>query len=125
MNKFISARKVIILAAAAFFPFFVSSNSAQAELNCEPLSGKWSGNMRGAFAGATSMKIKKCRVSWRLPDGRLNRCRYNEKQGKVEYQCSLGSRGVVKINGNSITMQNVYTARQHGAYTANFKKQAQ
>jgi len=110
----------VLIVISAFY--VADTKPAKAELNCEVISGKWSGTMRGAFSGKTSMSIKKCKITWRLPDGRTNRCRYKEKSDQIEYNCSLGSRGIVKINGNNITMQNIYTARQHGAYTVNINK---
>ena len=96
---------------------------AKAQVNCNEMAGEWAGQMKGAYRGATSMKLKNnCRLSWKLPDGRTNRCRYKNKGNEIQYSCSLGSKGTVVINGKRITMQNKYTAHKHGAYTVNFKK---
>lgn len=120
MLKYVLAMKFALTVAAVGLVY--SPETAFAELDCENLNGKWSGTMRGAFNGKTSMSVKNCRVTWKLPDGRINRCRYKEKKGSVRYSCSLGSRGSVAIKGNKITMKNIYTAAQHGAYTVRFSK---
>ncbi len=109
----------------ALIGFGMFSGVASAELNCKNIDGKWSGKMRGVIGGATTMSIKNCRVTWKLPDGRFNRCRFKDKSGKTEYSCSLGSRGSVVIKGNRITMQNIYTASQHGAYKVNVSRVSQ
>ena len=108
---------LITLPATILYP-----SAGYAELNCSALDGKWTGKMRGLQNGPTSFKIKNCKLAWKLPDGRTNNCKYREKDGVVKYSCSLGSRGIVKIQGSKIQMKNVYTANQHGAYTANFTK---
>lgn len=99
------------------------TTEASAKMSCEAISGSWTGRMSGLYNGKTTMTVAdNCRLRWTLPDGRLNKCRYREKADKVEYSCSLGSRGVVVINGNRITIQNVYTAKRHGAYTVKWTK---
>ena len=98
------------------------SAPASADLDCASLNGKWSGSMKGLLNGATTMTLKKCRMNWQLPDKRTNICRLREKKDEIQYKCSLGSRGVVKISGNRMTMKNVYTAAKHGAYTVSLKK---
>ncbi|MEM7068057.1 MAG: hypothetical protein AAF478_04160 [Pseudomonadota bacterium] len=108
-----------------FLVFLVFPSTAFAELDCDPLNGEWSGSMRGLLNGTTSMTIKNCRLKWKLPDGRLNRCKYRERGGEIRYSCSLGSKGVVKINGSKITMKNIYTAARHGAYTVKISKTSQ
>ena len=110
--------------AACVLTLILWPGSALANLDCGKLDGQWSGSMRGLLNGATTMSIKNCSLAWKLPDGRTNRCRFKERAGKVEYSCSLGSRGVVAINGNKITMQNVYTAAR-GRYTVNFTRAGQ
>ena len=107
----------IIISLAAFL-----SVEASADLKCANINGEWSGQMRGLQNGKTTMTINNCKVSWQLPDGRTNRCRFKEKNGKTEYSCSLGSRGIVDISGRKIKMQNVYTAYKHGKYTVNISK---
>lgn len=120
LNK---ALKINLFLIAAGFCLMNSIGEANAALDCDNLQGNWSGSMKGLQNGATSMTIKsRCRIKWKLPDGRTNNCRYKEKSGKVEYSCSLGSRGTVVISGNRITMQNTYTAHKHGKYTAKFSK---
>ncbi|MEO0773996.1 MAG: hypothetical protein AAFZ04_12515 [Pseudomonadota bacterium] len=90
---------------------------------CQALAGSWSGTMSGKFKGATSMTVKpNCRLSWQLPDGRINNCNYRSVDGVVEYKCSLGSHGVAQVSASKITMQNVFTAMRHGAYTVNWTK---
>ncbi len=110
----------------AFAGVVFVTQPALAKMSCEGLSGDWSGRMSGKFTGATTMTVKpNCRLRWRLPDGRINSCKYKEKAGKVEYSCSLGSHGSVVINGTKITMQNIYTARKHGAYKVQFSKNSE
>ncbi len=118
--KIIPAAAIILFLGVVFI--LSAPATAYAELDCKSLNGNWSGKMRGILGGATSMSIKNCRTSWKLPDRRMNYCRFKEKAGKVEYSCSLGSRGVVEIKGNKITMRNVYTARAHGSYVVNVTK---
>jgi len=97
--------------------------SASAKMNCDSISGNWSGKMSGVYAGSTTLSIKSnCKINWKLPDGRTNFCRYKEKSGKTEYSCRLGSRGIVAIQKNNIVMRNVYTATKHGAYTVRLSK---
>jgi len=121
--KYASIAKLILLTAAVGFVF--APETVSAKLNCTELNGEWSGNMRGTFRGPTTMSIKNCRVTWKLPDGRINRCRYKEKTGNIEYSCSLGSRGSVAVNGNKITMQNIHTAYKHGKYVVNVSRVSQ
>lgn len=99
---------------------------ALADARCENISGDWAGTMKGKFNGSTSMKIKgNCKISWKLPDGRINYCNYKNRNGQVEYSCSLGSRGVVNFVDGKIIMQNKYTAARHGAYTVEVSRVAQ
>lgn len=114
----------LFLSGVAFFVASVSfvafSKPAFAQIDCGLFEGAWAGGMEGQYYnGDTHMTIANCRVRWVLPDGRTNKCRFKERAGNIEYSCSLGSRGVVQLQGNKITMQNVYTARKHGAYTVN------
>lgn len=103
------------LAAVALLSW---STAAFADLNCENTSGLWTGTMQGRFNGPTAMTIgADCRVTWTLPDGRINNCRFTNRGTAIEYSCSLGSRGSVAFQNGSIIMQNIYTAAQHGAYT--------
>jgi len=118
--KYLLIIKLILLTATVGFVSFPETASAQ--VNCKKFDGVWSGNMSGTFKGKTVMTIKNCRVSWRLPDGRTNICRYKERAGNIEYSCSLGSHGSVAIKRNKITMQNIYTASQHGSYVVNVSK---
>lgn len=111
-----------MLLLAPFALNLTFSDTASAALNCDSIEGSWAGTMSGAYRGKTTMEIKKCKLKWRLPDGRLNRCRYKEKSDYIEYSCSLGSHGKVKINGNKIVMQNVFTAHRHGKYTVSVRK---
>ena len=104
---------------------FLTSGANADELDCKAIDGNWVGKMSGKYRGPTSMTIKNCRLSWRLPDRRTNKCRYKPKAGKIEYKCSLGSHGIVTINGNRITMQNIYTAARHGAYKVNVSRTSQ
>ena len=116
-------RFLLITTLVTFSIFFLSDTPSKAKMNCEDISGSWSGNMSGVYRGLTTMKIKSnCRLSWKLPDGRTNNCRYKDKGGEIRYSCSLGSKGVVSISSNKITMQNVYTAKKHGAYTVRISK---
>jgi hypothetical protein len=119
--KFSSTMKQLPLLCLLLF--VGPTTQASAKMSCEAISGSWTGRMSGLYNGATTMTITdNCRLNRTLPDGRLNKCRYREKSGQVEYSCSLGSRGVVAINGNRITIQNVYTAKRHGAYTVKWTR---
>jgi len=114
--------KLLLVTTSTYLSLVMGS--AFAKMNCEPIEGTWAGRMSGEYVGPTTLKVKKnCRLSWKLPDGRTNYCTYKEKNSKTEYSCSLGSKGIVNISGNRITMQNVYTARKHGAYTVKLSKQ--
>ncbi len=121
--KFVVFLKYTLMVAMVGLVIFPETASAKSD--CKRLDGKWSGNMRGVISGKTSMSIKNCRVSWRLPDGRFNQCQFKNKSGKIEYSCSLGSRGSVVVKGKNITMRNIYTARKHGAYKVNISKVSQ
>ena len=113
------------LALVTFSLLFLAT-TASAKLNCENVAGQWSGTMKGAFNGATSMSIEKsCRVKWRLPDGRTNNCKYKSRGSNIEYSCSLGSRGSVAFKGKKIIMKNIYTAVKHGAYVVNVSRDSQ
>lgn len=117
-----SSLAVFTVLFTAFAGVFPAPGAAQARLDCSTVDGKWAGNMSGVYKGATTMTVRNCRASWKLPDGRTNICRYSEKAGKVEYSCSLGSRGTVLVSGNKITKQNTYTAHKHGAYMVRFSR---
>ncbi|QUJ75564.1 hypothetical protein KDD17_11400 [Sulfitobacter albidus] len=117
-------RYELTLGAIAFAITALASPAAAA-VNCGYFDGTWRGTMQGSINGGTAMTISACSVAWQLPseDGRVNECTLRERKGQVEYKCSLGSRGVVQANGNSLTFQNVYTAKQHGAYTVRVNRQ--
>ena len=111
LNKIIFG---VFITSIATFSFPQISYAA---LKCEALDGNWVGTMRGKFNGKTTMTIKNCRLNWKLPDGRTNRCRFKERKNEIRYSCGLGSKGVVTINGNRIIMRNIFTANRHGKYT--------
>ena len=116
--------RFLLMLAGLGLALSTAPQTAQAAGSCAPLAGKWTGEMSGKFKGATSMKIRdNCRISWRLPDGRTNSCRFRNVKDTVEYKCSLGSHGIATISQNAIVMQNVFTASRHGAYTVNVTKQ--
>lgn len=117
--------RFVFILGLATGSFATLGNANAGPLDCKAVDGKWSGKMSGKYRGATSMTIKNCRLTWKLPDRRTNRCRYKEKSGKIEYKCSLGSHGIAEINGNRITMKNVFTAARHGAYTVNITRTGQ
>ncbi|WP_323034691.1 hypothetical protein [Pararhodobacter sp.] len=96
---------------------------AAADLDCTNTAGHWTGTMEGALNGATAMDITaQCRVTWTLPDGRINDCRYTNRGQNIEYSCSLGSRGSVAFDRGNIIMENIYTAARHGAYVVNVSR---
>lgn len=109
--------KIIIL--AAFAGGMMTSGASFAQSACQNLDGEWAGTMSGRFAGPISMSISNCKVTWKLPDGRTNYCSYSEKNGKLEYACSLGSQGTVTAQARRITMRNTYTGND---YVASFTK---
>ncbi len=81
----ISGLRIVLLSVGVLlFPSIALAQSA-----CQKLDGEWAGSMSGRFAGPTSASLSNCRLTWKLPDGRTNYCDYTEKQGKLEYACSL------------------------------------
>lgn len=104
--------------------FILSAGMAAAAPNCDAISGTWTGTMKGEkFNGPVSMTVNsRCKVQWTLPDGSPNTCDYYFKGKQLKYKCTRKSRGNVSASANRIVMQNVDTARQHGAYTATFRR---
>ena len=116
--------KMILVTAVA--TLMMLPGMTLAKVNCAAFEGGWQGQMEqpgGVHNGATAMTIRNCRVNWTLPNGKKNSCRLRARKGQVEYgPCSLGSYGVVTLQGGRLTFQNVYTAARHGAYTVNLRK---
>jgi hypothetical protein len=105
------AGKLVVL--VAFAGGMLTSGASLAQSACQKLDGEWAGTMSGRFAGPVSMAINNCSVTWKLPDGRTNYCRFSEKNGKLEYDCSLGSQGTVIAQARKITMRNTYTGNDY------------
>ncbi len=61
----------------------------------------------GAFRGPHFRLAQQLPVNMEIADGRTKLLRLHEKQGKLEYACSLGSRGTVGAKGRQITMRNI------------------
>jgi hypothetical protein len=98
-------------------PFFLTiallSNTAYSQSHCQKFDGNWIGSISGRVSGPVKISIDNCSVTWLLPDGKTNYCKYFENDKKIEYKCSLGSHGIVVLQGKRIIMKNVYTGNDY------------